>query len=113
MWKIGGTSARAGSVRRRSLRRPKPRRPPPQATAMTWKGKIHQTNQRAASVSRRYTDPRLQRIRRSSYHPFAQFFQRILRPAPHDAIVPEREEHGAQQSIDEKRGAHGMQQKVI
>jgi hypothetical protein len=47
------------------------------------------------------------------HHSLPQFLQRILRPPPDDAVVPQRQKHRQQQSINKQYGADRVQKKVI
>ena len=51
--------------------------------------------------------------RKPSNHSFSKFLQRIPRPAPDDAVIPQRVAHGEQQGIHKQHCADGMQQEVI
>jgi hypothetical protein len=47
------------------------------------------------------------------HHSLPQFLQGILRPPPHDAVVPQGQKHRPQQRIDKQYGADRVQKKVI
>jgi four helix bundle protein len=47
------------------------------------------------------------------HHSSAQLLQRIPRPAPDDAVIPQRMAHRKQERIDKQRRADRMQQEII
>ncbi len=49
--------------------------------------------------------------RRVLNHSPAQLFQRILRPPPHNSVIPQGENHRTQKGIDEECRAHGCSRK--
>src|ERR1700690_3491788 len=86
----------------RQIRTPSPKKQAPQLAPLLLRKRLRRPNPLRSPPSA----PRSNsiQIRLASNHPFAQFFERIKRPAPHDSTPQNRSNSRAHRHVDKYRG---------